>query len=264
MTFIKSKLNGYVIDILGNSTAAGAELDAYSEKSSGIANQQWVLILDPAGSGYYFIKSKLNGNVIDVRGNSTAPATPLDAYPQKASGTANQLWQAVGGAFPTRDSAYLGLVEQHQQETEWCWSATTVSIELFYDPNSTLTQCELVNQAFNQTTCCQNPSSGACNQPWYPNLALTIVGHLASTASGKPTFQTITSQLNAGHPVSIAIYWTGGGGHNPAVDGYDDANAAQPTIELQDPWYGRSTQDFNSFPNSYQGGATWGESYFTH
>jgi hypothetical protein len=70
------------------------------------------------------------------------------------------------------------------------------------------------------------------------------------------------SEINQGHPVSIAIYWNGGGGHNPAVDGYHDDPAA-PTIDLQDPIYGPSTQDFNSFPSSYQGGASWGESYFT-
>jgi hypothetical protein len=158
-------------------------------------------------------------------------------------------------------SRYLGLHEQHQDQSEWCWSATTVSITLFYNAASTWTQCLLVNQAFGQTTCCQNGSSAACNQPWYPDKALTITGHLASTSSGKPSLQTIIGEINAGHPVSIAIYWNGGGGHNPAVDGYD--NTAVPTIDLQDPWYGPSTQDFNTFPGSYQGGATWGESYFT-
>src|SRR6516165_2255756 len=43
---------------------------------------------------YVFIRSKL-GNVIDVAGASTAPGTPLDAYPQKSTATDNQLWQFV-------------------------------------------------------------------------------------------------------------------------------------------------------------------------
>jgi hypothetical protein len=91
--FIKSKLDGNVIDIQGASTSSGALLDAFPKKTTGTDNQLWEFIADPAGSGYYFIKSKLNGNVIDVQGASTKPGTLLDAYPQKTSGTDNQLWQ---------------------------------------------------------------------------------------------------------------------------------------------------------------------------
>jgi hypothetical protein len=160
-------------------------------------------------------------------------------------------------------SRNLSLAEQQQQQSEWCWSATTVSITLYYNPASTWKQCSLVNQAFGQTTCCADGSTSACNQPGYPDTALTITGHLATVFSGKPTFPQLTSEIDASHPLSIAIYWNGGGGHNPAVDGYDDSDTAAPTMDLQDPWYGPSTQDFNSFPGSYNGGATWGKTYFT-
>jgi len=91
--FIKSKLDGNVIDIQGASTSSGALLDAYPQKTTGSDNQLWEFVADPQGSGYYFIKSKLNGNVIDLQGASTKPGTLLDAYPQKTSGTDNQLWQ---------------------------------------------------------------------------------------------------------------------------------------------------------------------------
>jgi Tectonin domain/Papain-like cysteine protease AvrRpt2 len=186
----------------------------------------------------------------------------LEVFGVNAQGHIWHTWQVAPNGAWVGDTDYLHLAEQYQVESEWCWSATTVSITHYYDPASTWTQCSLVNKAFNQTTCCQDGSSDACNQPWYPDQALTITGHLASTANGKPSFQTIMSEINEGHPVSIGIYWTGGGGHNPAVDGYAD-DPEMPTIDLQDPIYGPTTQDFNSFPSSYQGGATWGESYFT-
>ncbi len=80
--FIKSKLNGDVIDIIGASTAPGAGLDSYPQKTTGTDNQLWEFVSDPAGSGYYFIKSQLNGNVIDIEGASTKADTLLDAYPQ--------------------------------------------------------------------------------------------------------------------------------------------------------------------------------------
>jgi hypothetical protein len=93
--FIPSKLDGNVIDIVGNNTAAGTLLDAYPQKATGNANQLWEFVPDPAGSGYYFIKSQLDGSVIDVQGNSLAPGTALDAWPQKPTGNANQLWEFV-------------------------------------------------------------------------------------------------------------------------------------------------------------------------
>jgi hypothetical protein len=92
---IKSKLNDNVIDIQGASTKAGALLDAFTPKTSGNQNQQWEFIPDPSGSGYYFIKSALNGNVIDILGASTNPGTLLDAYPQKTTGLDNQLWAFI-------------------------------------------------------------------------------------------------------------------------------------------------------------------------
>lgn len=60
---------------------------------------------DPAGSGYFYVKSKLNGNVIDILGASTKPLAQLDSYPQKSTGTDNQLWEAVGGTFPALPAA---------------------------------------------------------------------------------------------------------------------------------------------------------------
>jgi len=99
--FIKSKLDGNVIDIKGASTEAGALLDAWPQNTTGTDNQLWEFVSDPAGSGYCFVKSKLNGNVIDIQDASTNPATPLDAYPWKLAGYDNQLWTVGGGSFPS-------------------------------------------------------------------------------------------------------------------------------------------------------------------
>jgi hypothetical protein len=106
--FIKSKLSGNVIDIeQGNTTVGlkdGALLDAYTQKTTSYPheadNQLWQFVEDPAGSGYCFIMSRLNGNVVDIQGASKAATTPLDSYPMKANGTDNQLWKVVGGSFP--------------------------------------------------------------------------------------------------------------------------------------------------------------------
>ena len=98
--FIKSKLNGNVIDILGADTNANALLDAYPQKASGQDNQLWGFFPDPKTPGYFFIKSALNGNVVDIRRANKADGTLLDSYPQKSADTDNQLWTPMGGQFP--------------------------------------------------------------------------------------------------------------------------------------------------------------------
>ena len=103
--FIKSKLNGNVIDLQGASTKPGTLLDAYPQKTSGTDNQLWQFLADPGGSGDFFIMSKLNGFVIDIQGASTKAGAGLDAYHMKASGSDNQLWSVVSGTFPSPVSA---------------------------------------------------------------------------------------------------------------------------------------------------------------
>jgi Ricin-type beta-trefoil lectin domain-like len=103
--FIKSRLSGNVIDIQGNSTQSGALLDAYPQKSRLADNQLWEFVADPAGSGYYFIQSKLSGYVIDIKGATKLPLSTLprslavgahlEVSPQKAHVADSQLWEFV-------------------------------------------------------------------------------------------------------------------------------------------------------------------------
>jgi len=160
-------------------------------------------------------------------------------------------------------ACHLSFTEEYQQQSNWCWAATTASITKFYDPNTTWTQCALANHEFNQTTCCQNGSSAACNRAWYPDRALTTTGHLRSSSSSSATFGTVAGEIDASRPVSIGIYWNGGGGHSLVITGYDKSNPNAPTIDIHDPYYGPTIQDANSFPSTYNGGATWGLTCFT-
>ena len=92
---IKNKLNGNVIDIERASTKSGTLLDAFPPKEAENDNQLWEFIADNANPGYYFIKSKLSGDVIDIQENPDKTIGLLDAFPQKASGQDNQLWGFV-------------------------------------------------------------------------------------------------------------------------------------------------------------------------
>lgn len=88
---IESKLSGNVIDIQGASDKSEALLDAFSKKTSDNDNQLWEFVSDPDGSGLYYVKSKLSGDVVDIKGASTAAGAALDVYPQTKSAK-NQLW----------------------------------------------------------------------------------------------------------------------------------------------------------------------------
>ncbi|MCA9688889.1 MAG: RICIN domain-containing protein [Myxococcales bacterium] len=91
--FIKSALNGHVIDISGANRANGAHLIAWPQKPGGAENQRWALT--DAGGGYYFLQSALNGNVIDIYGGSRENGTHLITWPRKDAGADNQLWALV-------------------------------------------------------------------------------------------------------------------------------------------------------------------------
>ncbi len=103
----------------------------------------------------------------------------------------------------------------------------------------------------------------SCNTPGDPSKALGITGHYGRVL-GSVSIQDVMNEINLGHPLSLNIQWYGGGGHNPACDGYDTTNPANPTIDIQDPIYGHSVVDFNTFPGGYNGGATLYAGYTTH
>src|SRR5262249_55347389 len=107
----------------------------------------------------------------------------------------------------------LRFTRQQQEQTQWGWAAVSVSVNLFYHPTSGQTQCAVANAAMGQTTCCQNGSSAQCNQPWFLDQALTIVGNLNAWSPGKAPLASIKAEINACRPFCLRIGWNGGGGH---------------------------------------------------
>src|SRR5438270_13355990 len=91
--FIQSRLNGFVLDVQGGSTAPGTPVITFPKKTSGTDNQLWRL--DDNG----FLVSKLTGFVLDIRGANPSPGTPVIAFPRKTSGTQNQQWSLVHEGF---------------------------------------------------------------------------------------------------------------------------------------------------------------------
>ena len=150
---------------------------------------------------------------------------------------------------------------QHQQQSNWCWSAVSTSVSLFYNSGSGWTQCTLANQALGQSSCCNNGGSSACNQAWYLDRALTITGNYVSSAASTEPMSVIQAQINAGKPLGCRIQWRPNGGHFVIINGYD---TVANTVDVRDPWYG-STENlpYNTFATNYQNAGYWNWSYFT-
>lgn len=108
--FLKSKLNGNVIDISGGDRNNGAGLISWPRKDSGTENQRWSLV--EAGDGFFYIRSALNGNVIDIAGGDRNPAAPLISWPINTPRSDNQLWSLVpaGNGFFYLKSKLNGFV----------------------------------------------------------------------------------------------------------------------------------------------------------
>jgi hypothetical protein len=153
---------------------------------------------------------------------------------------------------------------QHQEQTHWCWSATATSVAHYYNAASHWTQCSLVNAELGRTDCCTDPSSGNCNQPWTLNTVLTRVGHLASFSGGTISFADVRTEIDNGKPLGVRIGWSGGGGHFNVLACYtSNPLFGQQSVQVEDPWYGTSVWDYDTFRTAYQGSGSWTHSYKT-
>lgn len=153
----------------------------------------------------------------------------------------------------------INFVMQHQEQTNWCWAATAVSVSAFFNPATPWTQCKLVNAEFNRTDCCTYGSSSNCNKPWYLDRALIRTGNYVSGPTpGAGTMTDVKNEISNNRPLCVRIGWSGGGGHAVALDGYSESLGM---VAVDDPWYGSSDVSLSVFQTSYQGAGSWTHSY---
>ncbi|KAI8971822.1 ricin B lectin domain-containing protein [Mycotypha africana] len=85
--FIKSELNGRVLDVEGGATDDAARIIVYKQKSSDNQNQLWRY------ENGYFINVK-SAKVLDIKGGEMKPESSIIQYSQKmAQEAANQRWR---------------------------------------------------------------------------------------------------------------------------------------------------------------------------
>lgn len=116
-----------VFDVVGASTAQGAEVCAWD--FHGRDNQRWKLESQP--KRYFFIKSELNGKVLDVEGGNARPGARIIMWNQKGGHPDNQLWfEDIYGNLrsklnedvvldATNGSLHLGSYDSNRPRTYW-------------------------------------------------------------------------------------------------------------------------------------------------
>jgi hypothetical protein len=185
----------------------------------------------------------------------------------------------------------IGLKMQYQETSEWCWIAVATSINHFYYPASSVTQCELATAVlqkfcglvgsacpnplvlnsnpelarilmtpYSQSAYCvlDDPSLGIPSDFLYHTGfvgdALSIMGNYNGNRDAKLLYMPlsdITREIKTGRPIAVDIMWNSGPQHTVAIGG-----VSGDTLLICDPATGESTIKYDQFPYNYRSGAT--------
>nr|WP_083466616.1 papain-like cysteine protease family protein [Kibdelosporangium sp. MJ126-NF4]CEL17358.1 hypothetical protein [Kibdelosporangium sp. MJ126-NF4]CTQ91415.1 hypothetical protein [Kibdelosporangium sp. MJ126-NF4] len=143
-----------------------------------------------------------------------------------------------------------------QEQNQWCWAASGLTIAKVHGKGNVSQNdfCAL-GRGYPKGTPCPN-------QPGYlqwVQKAFRSLGLSAGQVSSPPSFQTVSSEIDAGRPIETGIYWTAGGGHAQVIYGYD----AQQTLSYGDPWPSSPRYSEMSYRSYVSNGQfRWGEALY--
>ncbi|MFQ6148246.1 papain-like cysteine protease family protein [Streptomyces seoulensis] len=151
-----------------------------------------------------------------------------------ASGTAAQAAPAGHGTASRAASGYggnLNFSELVQEQNQWCWAATGLSIAQYkgYGQNTSQNSFCLASRGLSSGTCPNQPAELSVVQRGWRALGMSA----GTEVNGGVNYATVQSEINANRPLETGVYWTSGGGHARVIYGY---NASAGTILFSDPW----------------------------
>lgn len=126
-----------------------------------------------------------------------------------------------------------------QETGNWCWAAVT---QMLADHcNINVNQCDLANERFGRTDCCNEnnpgtpcPKLNACNKPGW--LMLDFVGIAADESTSNLAWADIRNQIYCRrNPMGYAYGTPGVVGHVVIIKGYVSVGETN-YIVLNDPW----------------------------
>jgi hypothetical protein len=151
-------------------------------------------------------------------------------------------------ALPETAGTVQGFHMQHQEESQWCWTAVATSVARKYDPNSALMQCDVACALYksqNTPLACCGIDRPTCNQPQALSDVLRITGNLSGNAidrEGVPIdhiadFDFLAAQIGQDRPVCIRIGWPPDCtlGHFIVITGFRKTDTGELMVDVQDP-----------------------------
>lgn len=209
-----------------------------------------------AGRGAVVLIAKCPGlNVAALLGEwMPLPLPPRPVRP-RAAGVAQPASAIVRPAF--------GL--ERQGQSNWCWSAVSVSVRRFHDAAARLLQCELAQRLLpGASMCCVDGTTVGCNQPYQLDRALKDVRCLAGSRSGATAFADLLTEIAGNRPLCCFIDWGSSVGHFVTVTACWRIASGAEFVSVADPTTG-STRDMPiaTLRDAYAGAGRWTWSYLT-
>jgi hypothetical protein len=91
--------------------------------------------------------------------------------------------------------------------------------------------------------------------------ALALAECHSHCSPGRPEFERVAAEIDAGRPVCVQLEWRHGGSHYVVLTGYHPDGRE---VYVQDPLHGPSVHPFDGFPRRYQGtGGAWRATFWT-
>jgi hypothetical protein len=172
-------------------------------------------------------------------------------------------------AFAVETSRYLNVPNVQQEQTNWCWAGSSLSI-LNYNRIYT-GQCTFVSYVKTGTTSpetCSNLSASTTEA----QKGLNYFGVSSTYYDGALSFSTTKTEIAYSRPIYVSIGWLDSngndvGGHAVVIDGYYEwTNVAYQEVTYMDPWDAtHHSRDYDSFV--YTAGDQrwrWGLRYVQH
>jgi hypothetical protein len=129
-----------------------------------------------------------------------------------------------------------------QEQNQWCWAATGRMTMIFAGGDSSkITQCAQANDAFEQSSCCEDGSADSCNKthrPRYENWGFTAI-KVYQPDGASLRWEALRAEINGGKPVAFLWRWKRGGGHYMVAVGYYENLTTTPATKMvyvNNPW----------------------------
>ncbi|HEY2512282.1 MAG TPA: ricin-type beta-trefoil lectin domain protein [Polyangiaceae bacterium] len=216
------------LDLPNGNQVDHARLQIWDCDNGSSQDQQWVSEPDHTLRKY---SNGAPGLCVELLNGSANNGNIVQLF--DCNGTSGQTW------FPGMYKE-LSVAIDGQQQSNWCWAATTQMIVGY--SGVSVSQCAEANYNTGRTDCCTNSVSASdtteCNQGGWWLLSyygfnssdvwqLNCSSNTSCTSTGNSplSFDQLVAETEVNHPVAFAWHWSSGGGHAMVVAGTKTTSA---------------------------------------